>query len=141
MEGNLPDILKVLSFLEQPPAAAILILPPYYSKPVSSEGLRLFYEPAIAALATPLSSTTYPSMPYPYRRSWWRNCRFGGLKNSGGEPGYAEALLTVDKGVLLGTEDDLWERWNSRVQGAISTLANFIPEHIVEMYRRRRLET
>ena len=27
MEGNPPDILKVLSFLEQPPAAAILILP------------------------------------------------------------------------------------------------------------------
>jgi len=64
-----------------------------------------------------------------------------GDKDSGGEPGYAEALLTVDKGVLLGTEDDLWERRNSRVQGAISTLANFIPEHIVEMYRRRRLET
>ena len=112
MEGNLPDILKVLSFLEQPPAAAILMLPPYYSKPVSSEGLRLFYEPTIAALATPLSSTTYPSMPYPYRRSWWRNCRFGG-QGLWGEPGCAEALLTVDKGVLLGTEDDLWERLNS----------------------------
>ena len=80
-------------------------------------------------------------MPYPYRRSWWRNCRFGGLKDSGGEPGYAEALLTVDKGVLLGTEDDFWERLNSRAQGAISALANFIPEHIAEMYRRRRLET
>ena len=38
-------------------------------------------------------------------------------KDSGGEPGYAEALLSADRGVLLGTEDDLWERLNLRAQG------------------------
>lgn len=45
-------------------------------------------------------------------------------------------MLSGGKGVLLGTEDDLWERLNLRAQGAISALANFIPERIVEMYHR-----
>jgi len=141
MEGNLPDTLKMLSFLEQYPATAILILPPYYSKPVSSEGLRNFYEPAIAATRHPVIVYHIPKYALPVPKELVAELPVWGVKDSEGEPGYAEALLTVDKGVLLGTEDDLWERRNSRVQGAISTLANFIPEHIVEMYRRRRLET
>jgi len=120
MEGNLPDTLKVLSFLEQPPAAAILILPPYYSKPVSSEGLRLFYEPAIAATRHPVIVYHIPKYALPVPKELVAELPVWGVKDSGGEPGYAEALLTVDKGVLLGTEDDLWERLASGAQGAIS---------------------
>jgi dihydrodipicolinate synthase/N-acetylneuraminate lyase len=38
--------------------------------------------------------------------------------------------------VLIATEDDLWRRLNSGVQGAISGLANFIPERILEMHEK-----
>ena len=38
--------------------------------------------------------------------------------------------------MLIGTEDDLWRRLNSGVQGAISGLANFIPERILEMHEK-----
>ena len=38
--------------------------------------------------------------------------------------------------MLIGTEDDLWQRLNSGAQGAISALANFIPEEIVEMHKK-----
>jgi len=58
-----------------------------------------------------------------------------GVKDSGGEPGYAEAVLGSGKGVLIGTEDDLWQRLNLGAQGVISALANFIPEEILEMNR------
>ena len=136
MEGNLPDTLKMLSFLEQYPATAILILPPYYSKPVSSEGLRNFYEPAIAATRHPVIVYHIPKYALPVPKELVAELPVWGVKDSEGEPGYAEALLKVDKGVLLGTEDDLWERLNSGAQGAISALANFIPEQIVEMYQK-----
>jgi 4-hydroxy-tetrahydrodipicolinate synthase len=38
--------------------------------------------------------------------------------------------------VLLGTEDDLWQKLNLGAQGVISALANFIPEEILEMHRK-----
>ncbi len=57
-----------------------------------------------------------------------------GVKDSGGEEGYAEAVLGAGKGVHLGTEDDLWRRPGTGAQGAISALANFVPEEVLEVY-------
>lgn len=138
MEGNLPDTLEMLSFLDPYPATAVLILPPYYSKPVSSEGLKLFYEPAIAATRHPAIVYHIPKYAVPVPAEVVTDLPVWGVKDSGGEPGYAEAVLSAGKGVLLGTEDDLWERLNLGAQGTISALANFIPERIVEMYQRAK---
>jgi 4-hydroxy-tetrahydrodipicolinate synthase len=65
MEGNLPDTLRMLYFLEQYPATAVLILPPYYTKPVSDEGLKLFYEPAIAITGHPVIAYHIPKYAVP----------------------------------------------------------------------------
>ena len=59
---------------------------------------------------------------------------FWGVKDSGGEPGYAEAVLGAGKGVLVGTEDDVRSRVGIGAQGAISALANFVPEKVVALY-------
>jgi dihydrodipicolinate synthase/N-acetylneuraminate lyase len=59
-----------------------------------------------------------------------------GVKDSGGEEGYAEAVLEAGKGVLLGTEDDVWRRLDTGAQGVISALANFIPEEVLELYEK-----
>jgi dihydrodipicolinate synthase/N-acetylneuraminate lyase len=138
MEGNLPGTLEMLSFLESYPATAVLILPPYYSKPVSGEGLKLFYEPVIAATRHPAIVYHIPKYAVPVPADVVPDLPVWGVKDSGGEPGYAEAVLSAGKGVLLGTEDDLWERLNLEAQGVISALANFIPERIVEMYHRAK---
>src|SRR5918992_1416916 len=58
------------------------------------------------------------------------------FKDAGGEEGYAEAVLEGGKGVLLGTEDDLWRRLGTGAQGVISALANFIPEEVLELYEK-----
>lgn len=136
MEGNLPDTLRMLSFLEQYPATAVLILPPYYTKPVSEEGFRLFYEPAIAATRHPVIVYHIPKYAVPVPTEVVTDLPVWGAKDSGGEPGYTRMLLSAGKGVLLGTEDDLWESLNLGAQGTISALANFIPEQIVEMYHK-----
>src|ERR671915_422815 len=60
------------------------------------------------------------------------------FKDAGGEEGYAEAVLEGGKGVLLGTEDDLWRRLGTGAQGVISALANFIPEEVLELYEKHR---
>ena len=136
MQGNLPDTLEMVAALEDYPVAAVLVLPPYYFKPASAEGLGRFYEPVLEATSHPVIIYHIPKYAVPIPEEVVTGLPVWGVKDSGGEPGYAEAVLAGGKGVLLGTEDDLWQRLNTGAQGAISALANFIPERIVEMHEK-----
>jgi dihydrodipicolinate synthase/N-acetylneuraminate lyase len=136
MQGNLPDTLEMVEALEDYPAAAVLVLPPYYFKPASAEGLERFFEPVLAATRHPVILYHVPKYAVPVPEEVVTGLPVWGVKDSGGEAGYAEAVLEGDKGVLIGTEDDLWRRLNTGAQGAISALANFIPEEILDMYEK-----
>ena len=136
MQGNLPDTLEMVAALEDYPVAAVLVLPPYYFKPASAEGLRRFYEPVLEATGHPVIVYHIPKYAVPIPEEVVTGLPVWGVKDSGGEPGYAEAVLGAGKGVLIGTEDDLWQRLNTGAQGAISALANFIPERILEMHEK-----
>ena len=138
MQGNLPETLEMVEALEQYPVAAVLVLPPYYFKPATAEGLERFFEPVLAATRHPVILYHVPKYAVPVPEEVVTGLPVWGVKDSGGEPDYAEGLLHRGKGVLIGTEDDLWQRLSSGAQGAISALANFIPEEIVEMNRRVR---
>jgi dihydrodipicolinate synthase/N-acetylneuraminate lyase len=135
MQGNLPDTLEMLGALEDYPVAAVLVLPPYYFKPATAEGLRRFYEPVLASTRHPVIVYHIPKYAVPLPEEVVTGLPVWGVKDSGGEPGYAEAVLEAGRGVLIGTEDDLWRRLNLGARGVISALANFIPEKILELYR------
>ena len=136
MQGNLPDTIEMLEALEGYPATAVLVLPPYYFKPVTAEGLRRFYEPVLKATRHPVIIYHIPKYAVPVPEELVASLPIWGVKDSGGEPGYTEAVLQAGKGVLLGTEDDLWEGLNTEAQGVVSALANFMPEEIVEMRQK-----
>ena len=136
MQGNLPDTIEMLEALEEYPATAVVVLPPYYFKPATAEGLMRFYEPVLAATRHPIIVYHIPKYAVPVPKEMLAELPVWGVKDSGGEPGYAEAALEAGKGVLSGTEDDLWQRLNTGAQGVISALANFMPEEIVEMHRK-----
>src|SRR5918999_6011943 len=138
MQGNLPDTLEMVEALEDYPAAAVLVLPPYYFKPASAEGLKRFFEPVLEAISHPAILYHIPKYAVPVPEEVVTGLPVWGVKDSGGEAGYAEAVLEGNRGVLIGTEDDLWRRLNGGAQGAISALANFIPEQIVELHERVR---
>ena len=133
MQGNLPETLEMVEALEDYPVAAVLVLPPYYFKPASAEGLRRFFGPVLEATSHPVILYHIPKYAVPVSQETAGELPVWGVKDSGGEPGYAEAVLRSGKGVLIGTEDDLWQRLNLGAQGVISALANFIPEEILEM--------
>jgi dihydrodipicolinate synthase/N-acetylneuraminate lyase len=132
-ESTLPDTLDQLAFLADLPVAAVLVLPPYYFKPVADEGLRRFYERVLAATAHPVLVYHIPKYAVPVPAEVVVALPVWGAKDSGGEEGYAEALRAGGKGVLLGTEDDLPRRLLV-AQGAISALANIVPEQVVALY-------
>ncbi|MCA1848711.1 MAG: dihydrodipicolinate synthase family protein [Actinobacteria bacterium] len=135
MQGNLPETLEMVEALNGYPVAAVLVLPPYYFKPATAEGLERFYEPVLEASRHPIIVYHIPKYAVPVPEEVLTGLPVWGVKDSGGEPGYAEAVLEAGKGVLIGTEDDLWQRLNTGAQGAISALANFIPEEILQMSR------
>ncbi len=136
MQGNLPETLEMVGALEDYPVAAVLVLPPYYFKPASAEGLSRFFEPVLEATSHPVILYHIPKYAVPVPEEVVTELPVWGVKDSGGEAGYAEAILEGGKGVLIGTEDDLWQRLNGGAQGAISALANFIPEQIVDMHEK-----
>jgi 4-hydroxy-tetrahydrodipicolinate synthase len=135
-QGNLPDTLEMLRWLDNYPVAAVMVLPPYYTKPVSAEGLLRFYEPVLEATRHPVVLYHIPKYAVPIPEELVERLPVWGVKDSGGDSAYTRAVLRMGKGVLLGTEDALWENLNLGAQGMISALANFIPEEIVEMHRR-----
>jgi dihydrodipicolinate synthase/N-acetylneuraminate lyase len=132
-EGNLPETLDLLAFLEDLPVAAVMVLPPYFFKPVGTEGLRLFYERVLAATRHPVVVYHVPKYAIPVPPELVTALPVWGVKDSGGEAGYAEAVHAAGKGVLVGTEDDLPARLRT-ADGSISALANIVPEQVVALY-------
>jgi dihydrodipicolinate synthase/N-acetylneuraminate lyase len=132
-EGNLPDTLDQLAYLDDLPVAAVMVLPPYYFKPVETEGLRLFYERVLAATRHPVVVYHIPKYAIPVPADLVTSLPVWGVKDSSGEPGYSETVHGAGKGVLLGTEDDLPARLLT-ADGSISALANIVPEQVVALY-------
>jgi dihydrodipicolinate synthase/N-acetylneuraminate lyase len=136
-EANLPDTLDQLAFLDDLPVRAVMALPPYYFRPAETEGLRVFYERVLAATRHPVLLYHIPKYAVPIPVDLVVSLPVWGVKDSAGEPGYAEALHTAGKGVLVGTEDDLPGRLLTS-DGSISGLANIVPEHVVALYSQIR---
>ncbi len=136
MQNNLPETLEMLRALEDYPATAVLVLPPYYFKPVEPAGMVRFYEAVLGATGHTAILYHIPKYAVPVPVEVVGELPVWGVKDSGGEEGYAEAVLEGGKGVLLGTEDDLWRKLGTGAEGVISALANFMPEEVIGLYRK-----
>jgi 4-hydroxy-tetrahydrodipicolinate synthase len=132
-EGNLPDTLDQLAYLQDLPVAAIMVLPPYYFKPVQVEGLQTFYERVLAATRHPVVMYHIPKYAIELPHELVTSLPVWGVKDSAGDAGYAQTVHDAGKGVLVGTEDDLPSRLKT-ADGSISALANIVPEHVVALY-------
>ncbi len=134
-QGNLPESLEMVHAVNDFPATAIMVLPPYYFRPVSADGLRRFFEPIVEASRHPVILYHIPSRAVPIPAEVVARLPVWGVKDSGGDAHYAQQVLAGGRQVLIGTEQDLWTRLRLGAAGMISALANFIPERILEMYR------
>ncbi len=136
-EGNLPDTLDLLAELQDLPVRAVMVLPPYYFRPVPADGLRVFYERVLAATRHPVVVYHIPKYAVPVPAELVTSLPVWGVKDSGGEAGYAATVHAAGKGVLVGTEDDLPARLLT-AHGSISALANIVPEQVVALYEHVR---
>ena len=134
MQGNLPETLEMVEALEECPARCSSCRPT--SSPRAPRGLRRFFEPVLERTSHPVIYHI-PKYAIPVPEEVVIDLPVWGVKDSGGGENYAEAVLEGNRGVLIRTEDDLWQRLNGGAQGAISALANLYPGESWPCTRRR----
>lgn len=137
-EATVPDTLALLARLDELPLAAVMVLPPYYFKPVQTAGLRDFYERVLAGTRHPVLVYHIPKYAVGVPAQLVIDLPVWGVKDSGGESGYVETVLAGNRGVLLGTEDSVRTGLAKGAQGTISALANVVPERVMALHHAVR---
>jgi dihydrodipicolinate synthase/N-acetylneuraminate lyase len=61
-EANLPDTLDQLAFLDDLPVRAVMVMPPYYFKPVETEGLKIFLRAGAGSHPPPGCALSHPQV-------------------------------------------------------------------------------
>jgi 4-hydroxy-tetrahydrodipicolinate synthase len=133
-ESSLDAVLEFVAAVNDLPATAIMVLPPYYFRPLAADDLRRFMEPVLAASRHPVLLYHIPVFgpPVPVEAitalagpSLW------GVKDSSGDIDYTKAVLAAGANVMVGSEARLPEAVGLGAAGGICGLANLLPEHLV----------
>jgi 4-hydroxy-tetrahydrodipicolinate synthase len=136
-ESSLDAVLEFVAAVNDLPATAIMVLPPYYFRPLAADDLRRFMEPVLAASRHPVLLYHIPVFgpPVPVEAitalagpSLW------GVKDSSGDIANTKAVLDAGANVMVGSEARLVEAVGLGAAGGICGLANLLPEHLVAAY-------
>ena len=136
------DAAEQARYALQKGARNILLAPPSYFKNVSEDGLFGWYSDVFNALGSEARGVLLYNIPsvttiqLPLNLIGRLRAAFptvvSGVKDSGGEWSYSEALLKAhsDMTILIGDERDLAKSVRMGGQGAISGVANFAPAEL-----------
>jgi dihydrodipicolinate synthase/N-acetylneuraminate lyase len=136
-ESSLEAVLEFVAAVNELPVTAIMVLPPYYFRPLAADDLRRFIEPVLAASRHPVLLYHIPQFgpPVPVEAltalagpSLW------GVKDSGGDITNTKAVLAAGANALVGSESTLVEAVGLGAAGGICGLANLLPEHLLAAY-------
>jgi len=133
-EGNLPDTLRLLRRVNDLPVAGVLVLPPYYFRPVAVDGLRAFYERVLGEARHPVLVYHIPRYSVPVPADLVAALPVWGAKNSADDPSWSATVRAAGKHIMVGTETDLAGDLPEG-HGTISALANIVPRQMVEVHR------
>ncbi len=138
--ANLPETVRLSRFAQQQGCDAILVIPPFYYKSVSDEGLVAYYMRLLEAVDIPTLLYNYPELAgvditpavveslldYPH---------LVGLKDSSGdwETAMSFILRFPRLQVFVGAENLLADALALGAAGGISGLANAFPELLLQI--------
>jgi 4-hydroxy-tetrahydrodipicolinate synthase len=145
---SLPDAVRLCAAAAQAKTAAVLMLPPFYYKPVSDDALFSFYAETIERVGDPhLKICLYhipqlSGVPITLTLIEMLLRRYpgiiAGIKDSSGDFANTKAMLDRFEGfrVFCGSERFLTETMRHDGAGCISACANVNPSAIADAYRR-----
>lgn len=146
----LPDTVRLTEHAVRSSCAGVLMLPPFYYKGVSEDGLYrsyseviervgnpnlriyLYHIPQVSGVGIPLAVIERLFKQYP--------TAIAGIKDSSGDWAHTKTLLDTFQGtgfdVFVGSESFLLENMQNGGAGCISATANVNPAAIADLYRR-----
>lgn len=129
-ESSLDAALELVAACNDAPVAAVLVLPPYYFRPLSDDGLRRFVEQILAVSTHPVLLYHIPDFAPPVPAPLVAQLPVWGVKDSGADLRYTRAVLEAGKQVMVGAEHTIIDAVRSGANGTIAGLANILPEHL-----------
>jgi 4-hydroxy-tetrahydrodipicolinate synthase len=129
-ESSLDAVLEFVAAVNDLPAAGIMVLPPYYFRPLAAGDLRRFIEPVLAASRHPVLLYHIPQFGPPVPVEVFTGLALWGVKDSGGDVAYTRAALDAGAKVMVGSERTLVDAVGMGALGGIFGLANLLPEHL-----------
>jgi 4-hydroxy-tetrahydrodipicolinate synthase len=136
-ESSLDAVLDFVAAANDLPATAIMVLPPYYFRPLAADDLQRFIEPVLAASRHPVLLYHIPQFgpPVPVEAlTALAGPKLWGVKDSGGDIANTKAVLATGANALVGSERTLVEAVGLGAAGGICGLANLLPEHLLAAY-------
>ncbi|MCW2909802.1 MAG: dihydrodipicolinate synthase family protein [Actinomycetia bacterium] len=130
-ESSLDTALQLVEAVNDTPATAVMLLPPFYFGPLGEDGLRRYVEEILAASTHPVLLYHIPEFGPPVPVPVVAGLPVWGVKDSGGDLRYTRAVLDAGKQVMVGAEHTIVDAVQAGAAGSIPGLANVMPEHLV----------
>jgi 4-hydroxy-tetrahydrodipicolinate synthase len=130
-EASLDTALTLVASLNDRDLAAIMLLPAYYYRPATLDGLRSFLSPVVEASRHPVLIYHIPEFGPAVPVPLVAELPVWGVKDSGGDLSYTLDILAAGRQVMVGAEHTIVDAIEAGGAGAIPGLANVLPEHMV----------
>jgi 4-hydroxy-tetrahydrodipicolinate synthase len=129
--ASLDDALQLVELINDLPAAGIMLLPPFYFRPMDDAALRRYTEPVLAASRHPVILYHIPEFAPAVPIETVAALPVWGVKDSGGDLAYTRAVLATGKQAMVGIEPTIVEAIGAGASGTIAGLANVLPEPLL----------
>jgi 4-hydroxy-tetrahydrodipicolinate synthase len=130
-ESGLDTALRTVAAYNDRALEAVMILPPYYFRPVTAAMMRAFLEPLIAASRHPVLLYHIPEFGPAVPVEVAAELDVWGVKDSGGDLTYTRQVLAAGRDVMVGAEHTVVDAVLSGARGTIAGFANVLPEHLI----------
>jgi 4-hydroxy-tetrahydrodipicolinate synthase len=137
-ESSLDTALQLVQVANDAPATAVMLLPPFYFRPLGDAGLRRYVSEILAASVHPVLLYHIPEFGPPVPVPLVAELPVWGVKDSGGDLSYTRAVLAAGKQVMVGAEHTIVDAVQAGAAGSIPGLANILPEHLVAVVAAAR---
>jgi 4-hydroxy-tetrahydrodipicolinate synthase len=130
-ESSLDTALRTVAAYNDRALEAVMILPPYYFRPVTAAMMRAFLAPLIEASRHPVLLYHIPEFGPAVPVEVAAELDVWGVKDSGGDLAYTREVLAVGRNVMVGAEHTVVDAVLSGAGGTIAGFANVLPEHLI----------
>jgi 4-hydroxy-tetrahydrodipicolinate synthase len=137
-ESSLDTALQLVQVANDAPVTAVMLLPPFYFRPLGDGGLRRYVAEILAASIHPVLLYHIPEFAPPVPVPLVAELPVWGVKDSGGDLGYTRAVLAAGKQVMVGAEHTIVDAVQAGAAGTIAGLANVLPEHLLAVVAAAR---